>query len=173
MNEVIICGFRFKLAGKFFKNPIPSKSKYNWDKRGENGKLIPVHEHITTCLDLLGQINPDKVCETAYLVTVDNMVMYVGEFSKTLRARWLKVDNYIWHNKDDLISDALMAKKIVKFYLLEESELTLSCGLKLNIAKSVEHHILKNVHELKEDACNDQPLKWNQRNKAKRGIKVS
>lgn len=162
MIKRTVCGFEFQLAGEFFKNDVASKP-YKW-----KGKPIP----ITTCLKFVEQ-SFDAVTETAYLVTVDDLIMYVGEFSKTLRDRWLVTENYIWHDKDIKIFEAIKSGQKVNLYLLDEPERTLSCGTTLNIAKSVEHHILKSAHGLKEEAGSDLVLSWNQRNIAKQGIKVS
>jgi translation initiation factor RLI1 len=162
MNAITVCGFKFKLAGEFFKNEVASKP-YKW-----NNESKP----ITTCLKFVEQ-SLDAITETAYLVTVNGLVVYVGEFSKTLRDRWLMSENYIWHNKDVKIFEAISFGHKVNLYLLDEPERNLSCGTKLNIAKSVEHHILKSAHGLKEEAGSDLVLSWNQRNIAKQGIKVS
>lgn len=95
----------------------------------------------------------DKKTEQAYIITVEGIVVYAGEFSNSFRDRWLKIDKYIWHHKDHLIHQALIEEKEVSLWLTNNPWIETPSGLKLNISKSIEHHILKN---------ND--LLWNQRN---------
>jgi hypothetical protein len=146
LNIINIEGFTFKLAGDFFINPIKSPKKYKW---GDNQKTF---DHITTSINFM-EDGADQKTEQAYVVTVDREVVYVGEFSGTLRERWLKVDNYIWHNKDHLIYKAILNGKNVSLWLIVDPCIKISSGLEINICKSIEHHILKNNN-----------LLWNQRN---------
>ncbi len=139
-------GFSFTLAGNFFINEIKSPKRYKW------GDTNNTHDHLSTCINFSADKIDGKV-EQAYIVTVGDCVVYVGEFSNSLRDRWLKVDNYIWHHKDHLIYEALTENKEVSLWLTNDPWIELSSGVKINISKSIEHHILKN---------ND--LLWNQRN---------
>lgn len=145
MKTKEFCGFTFIHAGDFYINTIKSPKKYKW------GDVNNTYDHITTCIRFSEENLPDKV-EQAYIITVDNEVVYVGEFSNSLRDRWLKTDNYIWHNKDHLIYAELTRKAEVALWLTKDPYVDISGGLKINISKSIEHHILKNNN-----------LAWNQR----------
>lgn len=146
MNTKEYSGFSFIHAGDFFVNDIKSIKKYKW------GDANDTHDNLSTCIKFSKE-HLDQKIEQAYIVTVGETVVYVGEFSNSLRDRWLKVDNYIWHHKDHLIFEALTLKKDVSLWLVNDPWVETPSGLKINIAKSIEHHILKN---------ND--LLWNQRN---------
>lgn len=138
--------FTFIHAGNFFINKIKSPKKYKWGDKNNT------HDHISTCIEFSLE-KLDKKTEQAYIITVEGIVVYAGEFSNSFRDRWLKIDNYIWHHKDHLIHQALIEEKEVSLWLTNNPWIETPSGLKLNISKSIEHHILKN---------ND--LLWNQRN---------
>lgn len=147
MNSINVEGFTFNHVGDFHINSTKSAKKYTWGKTGEKRC-----EQLVTCIRLF-EDSLKKMKELAYLVTVDGEPMYVGEFSNSFENRWLKVDNYVWHHKDDLIYDDLKKKKKVALWFVEDPFVDISSGVKLNISKSIEHHILKN-----------KTLKWNIRN---------
>jgi len=142
-KHIELHGFQFYLAGHFYHNPTPSKKSYKWD-----GESKPIH----LSLELLDR-KTDAEEELAYLVTVNGHPAYVGEFSYTLRDRWLKTEYYTWHHKDHLIDDAIKNGDNIELWLLLDSIVELPNGVKLNISKSVEHHLLKN-----------QNFDWNKRN---------
>ena len=119
-----------------------------------NGKTLlrHHHDHITTSIEVV-DADIEKRREAAYIVTVDQEVKYIGEFSNSLRDRWIKVENYIWHHKDHLIFDALNRGCDVSLSLVDNPEVSLPSGELVNISKAIEHHILKH-HK----------LEWNMRN---------
>lgn len=144
-------GFIFELVGTF-KIGEKSPRKYKWtDHKG------PHHDHITTMLEFTSEDTAQRR-ETAYLITVDDGIKYVGEFSNTLRDRWLKVGNYIWHHKDHLIFEALEAGNNVSLWLMKDPMMTMPHGEMINISKAAEHHILK------ANSAADR-FTWNQRNR--------
>lgn len=147
MKNIDIEGFSFAYVGDFFINPIRSPKKYKWSDKG-----VKYHDHITTCIRFI-EDGLDKKEELAYIVTVNRKVVYVGEFSHSFRDRWLKTDNYIWHHKDYLIHEELSNKKKVSLWFVIDPYMERSSGVKINVSKSIEHHILKNIN-----------LKWNIRN---------
>ena len=140
MKTKIIEGFTFKYVGDFFINPVKSSKRYKWTDEQKNERC----EHITTCIRFV-ENDLDKQKEVAYIVTVDDKLVYVGEFSNSFRYRWLKVDNYIWHHKDHLIHKALRNKSNVSLWFIADPYVNLS-SVNLNISKSIEHHILKNIN---------------------------
>ena len=139
MKTKKIQGFTFQYAGDFYINPVKSLKKYKWDDE----KKIQQCDHITTCIRF-AEDGLDKKEELVYLITVDDILVYVGDFSNSFRERWLKVDNYIWHHKDHLIHKALTNKSNVSLWLIDDPFINLP-DVKLNISKSIEHHILKNI----------------------------
>ena len=147
MNTIALEGFAFRHVGDFFINPVKSPKKYKWgDKENK------ICDYITTCIRFI-EDGLDKKEELAYIVTVNNDVVYVGEFSNSFRDRWLKIDNYIWHHKDHLIYQALCNKSEVSLWFIVDPYIKSLSGVKLNISKSIEHHILKNIN-----------VEWNIRN---------
>lgn len=146
-TSIELQGFIFDLAGRFFINPIKSIRKYKWQEN-----KVDRYEHISTCIEFIEE-GTDQRQELAYIITVDDEIKYVGEYSKTLRLRWLKVDNYIWHHKDHLIFKALKQGCKVSLWLVNNPTVSTASGEVVNISKSIEHHILKN-----------NLLEWNKRN---------
>jgi len=142
-KQMEIHGFKFYLCGRFYNNSLPSKRSYKWD--GETKPLYTSIEFIDS--------NTDSKEELAYIVTVNNEAKYVGEFSKTLRDRWLKTECYTWHHKDHLIESAISNGDLVELWLLLNPVVELPTSVSLNISKAVEHHLLKN-----------QVFDWNKRN---------
>ena len=147
MNSMMIENFTFNHVGDFYRNEIRSKKQYSWGDKNNKQK-----GHLYTCINLFDD-DFDKATELAYLVTVDEEVMYVGEFSNSFRDRWLITENYIWHHKDELIRDALREGKKVSLWFINEPCSEVYPGVNINICKSIEHHILKNKN-----------LAWNKRN---------
>jgi len=147
MNTKDINGFIFNHVGDFYINSVRSVKKYTWWEKKDKKR-----EHLSTCIQLFDD-NSDKVKELVYLVTVDGNVMYVGDFSNSFRARWLKTENYTWHHKDHLIEDELIKRKKVSLWFIADPYVNTTSGVELNISKSIEHHILKNNN-----------LNWNKRN---------
>jgi hypothetical protein len=147
MNTINVEGFTFNHVGDFYINPIKSAKKYTWGEKGDKQC-----DHLSTCISLFEDFS-DETKELVYLVTVDEEVSFVGEFSNSFRDRWLKTDNYIWHHKGHLIDDALIKNRKVSLWFVVDPYLDTLSGVKLNISKSIEHHILKN-----------RSLDWNKRN---------
>jgi hypothetical protein len=113
---------------------------------------------ITVDLNLLNE-NFRNIGESVYLITVNELVKYVGEYSKTLGERWIKrkKDKYIWHDQDINISNELKAGSKVSLYLIESPFCMLPNGIELNVAKAIEHDILQRAPT--------SPELWNKRNK--------
>jgi len=140
LKTTVIEGFIFKHVGDFFINPVKSPKKYKWTDDQKNEQC----DHITTCIRFV-ENDLDRQKELAYIVMVDDKLVYVGEFSNSFRDRWLKIDNYIWHHKDSLIHKALCNKSNVSLWFVNDPYINLS-GVNFNASKSIEHHILKNIN---------------------------
>jgi hypothetical protein len=132
--------YEFVKVGQFVKSKAPLKVRFEGKDDEVTIELQLYHEDIK------------KVGECVYLVTVDGVPMYVGEYSRTLESRWLRSGNYIWHNKDLLIIEEVNSGKRVDFYLAKNVYVMIN-GREINISKSIEHDILQVEH-----------LPWNKRN---------
>jgi len=96
-----VCGFDFVKIGEAYLCNEPLKAKFD-GKKLENYKLA------------LKLINNDLLNaeQSAYLVYVEDKLMYVGYYSGSFKARWLREQNnnfYFWHssNVDDKVNQLL------------------------------------------------------------------
>lgn len=96
-----------------------------------------------------------RVGESAYLVTLNDELVYVGEYSKTFESRWLRDGRYIWHGDkvDNLIKKALLNNDLVEIWITASPFADIGQGEQINISKAIEHKILR--------LC---PPPWNTRN---------
>ncbi|WP_039926872.1 hypothetical protein [Alcanivorax sp. DG881] len=132
--------YEFVKVGRFVKSKTPLKVRFEGKDDEVTMELELCHEDIK------------KVGECVYLVTVDGVPVYVGEYSRTLESRWLRSGNYIWHNKDLLIVEEVNSGRRVDFYLAKNVYVMIN-EREVNISKSIEHDILQVEN-----------LPWNTRN---------
>ena len=140
-----ICGFEFVKIGEFYLHESPLPVRYA-------GK----DDFVNVSLELIDQLFK-KADESAYVILSDNALAYVGEFSYNFQDRWLRRDNYIWHNADIHIEAALRSCKEVSIWLAVDPFTLLADGTKINISKSIEQEILKKY-----------PPEWNKRGQFKK-----
>jgi hypothetical protein len=126
-----ICGFEFVKIGKFYLNESPLPVRYD----GED-------DHVNVSLRLIDDLFK-KADESAYVIFSDNTLVYVGEFSYNFQDRWLRKDNYVWHNTDTKIEVELKSGNEVCIWLAVDPFALLANGSKINISKSIEQEILK------------------------------
>lgn len=145
MNKIEVSGYEFIEIGEFVKYNNPLAVKFD-------GKTTQISVEL-----ILHNKAYKNVGESVYVVTVSAIPKYVGEYSSTLENRWLRKENYIWHNHDENILTMLNSSNTtdVRLYLIENPYVVLSNGKELNISKSIEHDILQ-------DPCLEL---WNTRNR--------
>lgn len=137
-----VAGFEFVKLGDAYLSDKFVELTYNKKKQLWNVALKPVDERFL------------RAEESVYLVFVDETVVYVGEYSKTFRDRWLTKGCYIWHSVDVQIRDALNAGHQVSIWIAEFPYLPRPDGQLINVSKAIEHDILKSAF----------PPEWNKRN---------
>jgi hypothetical protein len=94
--------YEFVNVGQFVKSKAPLNVRFEGKDDEVTIELQLYHEDIK------------KVGECVYLVAVDGVPMYVGEYSRTLESRWLRSGNYIWHNKDLMIIEEVASNFFMK-----------------------------------------------------------
>ena len=96
-----------------------------------------------------------QVGESAYLVTLNGDVVYVGEYSNTFESRWLRDGQYIWHGDtvDNEIKKALTNDEVIELWITVSPFINLGPNEQINVSKAIEHKILQLY-----------PPKWNRRN---------
>lgn len=140
-----ISGFKFVKIGEFYKCDEPYQVKFE-------GKEISIDLSIKLISDMFKQSD-----ESAYLIFVNDNLVYVGEYSYNFEDRWLRKSKYVWHNTDDRIEEQLLLNNNVSLWLSVDPFIILPDDSRINISKSIEQEILK-----KED------LVWNKRGKMKK-----
>jgi hypothetical protein len=147
-TPIDIAGFKFIEVGIFYVSDEPLEAKYN----GKNTLA-------SVCIKLRHDTFK-KVGESAYILFVDEDLVYVGEYSYNLEDRWLKKGKYVWHHKDNDILKALKENRRVTLWLSMNPYITIENGNSINISKSIEQEILKRL-----------PLPWNVRGKLNKNEK--
>lgn len=95
----------------------------------------------------------EKADETVYLVTYNDEILYVGEFTYNLKDRWISknhVNHHMYENIEKLLTDG----KIPSIWLAISPYCEIPELGELNISKSLEQKIMR-----------DNQPKWNSRNK--------
>lgn len=133
-------GFEFVKVGEFSISDAPCQLK--------NGPL-------TVKLDLYIQ-DFEKADETAYFITCDDKIVYVGEYTYNLKDRWL-TRGHANHHMHDNIENSLNNKQQLFLWLCISPYCDIAGNEKLNVSKSLEHKIMSN-HKNHNDL-------WNKRNK--------
>jgi len=130
-------GFDFIKAGSFLFSGEPYKFK-NW-----TSKIV---------LSLFDE-RYEKADETVYLLTSEEAILYVGEFSYNLNDRWIS-KNHVDHHMYDNIEKLLTEGRVVSIWLAVSPY----CGIpeygEINISKSIEHQLVR-----------DYQPEWNLRNR--------
>jgi hypothetical protein len=130
-----ILGFKFVKVGDFQISENPHPVTFNGQK-----------DQINVCLQLVDE-SFMKSDESAYLIYVEDKLVYVGEFSYSLKDRWLRTKNYIWHNTDGEIEKELKPpyNKNVSLWLAVNPYTVLPNNKEINISKSIEQEILRQI----------------------------
>jgi len=130
-------GFEFVKAGKFSLSDTPCQLK---------------NYTLTVKLDLYIQ-DFEKADETAYFITCEDKIVYVGEYTYNLKDRWL-TRMHANHHMHDNIENSLEAEKQLYLWLCISPYCDIAGEGKLNISKSLEQKIM-----------NVRKPEWNKRNK--------
>lgn len=102
-----------------------------------------INDHIQVEMRLISE-KFASADESVYLIYVNDVLHYVGEYSYSLKERWgLRKGRYIWHHKDVKIEEALRNNSIVDIWIIVEPYICTDDGSKINISKSIEQEILK------------------------------
>ncbi|MEY8241892.1 MAG: hypothetical protein RPT25_16210 [Cycloclasticus sp.] len=143
-----VAGFDFIKTGTFYRASSSITRKYKGKDEALYLSLKLIDEDIK------------RVGESAYLLLVDDELVYVGEYSRNLANRWLVKGNYVWHHKDLDIIAAMADESSVTIWLVTDPFVMLKNGTKLNISKSIEQEVLRQ-HD----------LPWNKRGSLKKDQK--
>ena len=132
-----VLGFKFVKVGEFYLTDKPYPVTFD-------GK----QDSIKVCIKLVDELflNSD---ESAYLVYVEDEIFYVGEFSYSLKDRWLRRENYVWHGIDDYVEAMLSPpnEKKVSLWLTVDPYI-IHGSTRLNISKSIEQEILRQTQPM-------------------------
>lgn len=141
-----IVDFEFVKVGHFYINENPIEVTY------ENKPIA-----LSVSLQLLHD-DFRKADESAYLIYVEDKLVYVGEYSYNLSHRWLRngESDFVWHHKDDEIKAALSYGSEVSIWLSLSPFLKTPNGAEMNVSKSIEQEVLKQLQ-----------LEWNQKGNLK------
>lgn len=136
LTKKMFNGFEFVQIGKstFFDNPSRRKTKLPWYLGLE-----------------LNHSDFAQAGKSAYIVTNQDDILYVGMYSGTFKERWLAGGNYIWHsdNVADNINNLLKAGESCTIWLSVNPFTTVN-GLNINISTDIESHLI-----------NEYKPKWN------------
>jgi hypothetical protein len=130
-------GFEFVKAGEFSLSDTPCRLK---------------NYTLTVKLNLYIQ-DFEKADETAYFITCEDEIVYVGEYTYNLKDRWL-TRGHANHHMHDNIETALKSDKQLYLWLCVSPYCDLPDNCKINISKSLEQKIM-----------NKHLPEWNRRNK--------
>ncbi len=128
-------GFNFVKVGEFYKSSESLTVTYKGKKYD-----------IDLAINFIDEVfkNSD---ESAYLILInDTERVYVGEFSYNLEDRWLRKGKYVWHDSDEKIIEELNKNNKVSLWLTVDPFYELPNGTKINISKSIEQEVLKNIY---------------------------
>lgn len=121
-----ISGFHFIKAGDFLFADTPCKFK-SW----ESNLILDLYDERYRNAD-----------ETVYLVTHNDTILYVGEYTYNLKERWL-TKNYVNHHMYDKIESQLTLGKEISLWLAIKPYCEVAEFGLLNISKSLEQQIIK------------------------------
>jgi len=125
-------GFEFAKIGTFHITDEPHPVIYDG-----------LSDHIQVEMRLISEkfTNAD---ESVYLIYVNDVLYYVGEYSYNLKERWgLRKGKYIWHHKDVEIEKELRKNNNVNIWIIVDPYVCTGDSSKINISKSIEQEILK------------------------------
>lgn len=126
LSKIKISGFEFVKIAEFFINQVTYKVT-------KGGKPVS----LDVSIKLIDQ-RFEKLDESAYVIMSGEEIVYVGEFSYSLKHRWIKGNNYAWHGTVDKIKIELQKLKPVSLWVTANP-----FSRRINISKSIEHEILK------------------------------
>ena len=126
-------GFEFVLFGKAFRCDQGMQMSGAYGNRMWHAALDVIH--------------PDFLDaeQSVYLVKVDDKLVYVGEYSNTFKARWLKKGRYLWHsdNIDNQVNQLLQQGAEVTVWLSVRPYVMANEGIEINVSKSLELELIK------------------------------
>jgi hypothetical protein len=132
-----VSGFEFIKAGEFLISEQPYQFK-DW-----TSKLV---------LKLYDE-RYEKAEETVYLLTSEDQILYVGEFTYNLKDRWIS-KNHVNHHMYDNIEKFVVTGKTIFFWLAISPFCEIPEYGELNVSKALEQQVMRE----------HQP-EWNSRNK--------
>ena len=149
-----IRGYEFVKVGKFIKK---NGKSYTTDQGPNSVTLTVLIEFIN---DLF-----KKIDESVYAVLInDKNLVYIGEYSYNLKHRWIKGDDFAWHQTVNKISDEIDKKNCVSLWVICDPFIEIE-GKKINISKSIEHEILKEeIPSWNNKGKMAQHIEWRQNN---------
>lgn len=86
-----------------------------------------------------------KADENCYLLTIDNKVVYVGEYLYNLEKRWFKY-GYVNHGTWKEIDLALINNQEVELWLVYDPLIKIDENNEINITKSIEQKIIDELN---------------------------
>jgi len=138
MNEFRkICGFIFVKVGGFFFSDKPHQFK-NWTSE------IVIN---------LTDERFEKADESVYVITCNDGLLYVGEYTYNFKARWIS-QGHVNHHMYDNIYNSLKDGKDINIWLAVSPYVVIPEYGEMNISKSLEQEITKQYKP-----------EWNSRNK--------
>jgi len=150
-----IFNLHFVKIGSFYLAKIPWVGKNKqWGDWVVNSKFEPVNNKVL------------KADENVYLVIVNDVITYVGEYIYNLEDRWFKNSNgYVNHHTWKEIDEALEQGKDVSLWLCHNPFIALPDGSELNIAKSLEQKIIDEFSpEWNKKSNRSKWLEWRKKN---------